>query len=152
MAKTSKVRVERLADCPFAIAQEYVEEFLFESERGGPNAVLRAGPARARVRVGFGIRNDRTERGRGHDEITLTWSAASPLLPQFHGTIRFRIAHLGTRFILEGAYTPPGGFAGALFDAAIGRRIARATATDLLERICRHASLREAAWRAKNAS
>ncbi len=148
----STVRAERVADCAFAIADEYVEEFLGRFERGGSEALVRAGPARVPVRLSFAIRDDTAERGRKHDEIAVRWTAPSALFPDFHGTVRFRIVHLKTRFILEGEYTPPGGFLGALFDRAIGRRIAHATAVDLLERMCRHAEAGEAAWRAKNAS
>ncbi|HTV73711.1 MAG TPA: hypothetical protein VME66_08420 [Candidatus Acidoferrales bacterium] len=36
---------------------------------------------------------------------------------------------------LSGEYVPPGGFVGALFDGAIGTRIAQATAHDLLRRL-----------------
>jgi hypothetical protein len=54
--------------------------------------------------------------------------------PQFDGelTIGADEDYNAFWFILDGAYVPPGGVAGKLFDAAIGHRIAEATAQGLL--------------------
>ncbi len=144
---TASVRAERTADCPFSMAQSYAEEYLAAAERGEPEATVRAGPAHLTVRFGFEVRNDVLERGRMHEEIALHWTAQSPLLPDFAGTLRFRIHGPRTRFIIEGTYVPPSGILGALFDRIAGRRIARATAADLVTRIAARASAREAAWR-----
>jgi hypothetical protein len=143
----ASVRAERTADCPFSVAQSYAEEFLAAAERGEPEAIVRAGPAHLAVRFGFEARTDVLERGRIHDEIAVHWTAHSPLLPDFAGTLRFRIAGTRTRFILEGTYVPPGGVFGALFDRVAGRRIAQATAVDLVTQIAARAAAREAAWR-----
>jgi hypothetical protein len=96
-----------------------------------------------------GIRSDSREPGRSHDEIALRWSARNPLLPDFHGTVSFRIAGGRTRMILEGEYVAPGGRLGALFDAVVGRHIARATLRDLARRLAEELARRETDWWAK---
>lgn len=146
---TSSVRVEQIADCPYSVAQSYAEDYLAAAQRGGePETVVRAGPVHVPVRFGFEIRNDDRDPGRQHEEIVLRWTAQSALLPNFAGTLRFRIHGAHTRFILEGTYTPPGGMFGVLFDRIAGRFIARATAADLVTHVVLRAQAREAAWRA----
>lgn len=144
---TSLLHAERVVDCPFSVAHEYAEDYLGEAERGGGEAVLRAGPLRRRVAVRFGLRADATDRGRSNDEIVLRWTARTRLLPYFSGTLRMRIDGTRTRMILEGSYVPPGGRLGALFDAVAGRHIAAATARGLLARIGEALAARELAWR-----
>jgi hypothetical protein len=81
----------------------------------------------------FGVHGDSTEQGRSHDEIAFSWFATSPLLPDFHGIVRARIApRMHTTFTIEGHYHPPFGMFGALFDALIGRHLALATLRDIL--------------------
>jgi hypothetical protein len=138
-----------LAACPFSIAQTYTEDYLREAEAGGATAILVAGPLRRRVTVSFGSNVDETEPGRPHEQLSVRWSAHSPFIPDFAGCLRFRIAGQETRLVLEGKYVPPGGWLGIVFDAAIGRRIAQATADALLARIARDLQSREAAWRAR---
>jgi len=64
------------------------------------------------------------------------WRAGTRLFPDFHGTLRLRIASIETTLLtFEGAYRPPFGPPGLLFDAVIGRHIAEATMRDLIKRI-----------------
>jgi hypothetical protein len=141
------VHAEILANCPFSVSAEYASEYLKEAEGGGNGAVLHAGPLGHRVTVCFGLRTDVTESGRSHDEILLRWSAGSAWLPDFVGTLRIRIENASTRLVLDGSYAPPGGPLGRLFDAIAGRRIARATAEDVLRRVARALEERELLWR-----
>jgi hypothetical protein len=141
------VHAEIRANCPFSVAVEYASEYLKDAERGSDGAVLRAGPLRHRVTVRFGLRTDVTETGRPHDEILLHWSAGSAWLPDLVGTLRIRIENVNTRLLLDGSYVPPGGPLGGLFDAIAGRRIARATADDVLRRLARALEDRELLWR-----
>jgi hypothetical protein len=144
------VRVERDADCPFSIALSHAESFLLGSRHGHPTAIsvripLRSiglplrGALRRSVRVMFHLHPDETERGRAHDAIAFAWRAPSRWLPDFHGELRIRIATVRrTRVMIESSYRPPFGALGSAFDRLIGRRLARATLTDLLERVVTH--------------
>jgi hypothetical protein len=91
----------------------------------------------------FRREDDMTESGRSHDEVDFDWHARSRLLPNYSGVLRFRIESLKTRIIMDGKYVPPLGGFGAIFDSLVGHRLARATATDLLERLGREL---EARW------
>jgi len=57
--------------------------------------------------------------------------------PAFNGSITIEADEdYGSSWLrLEGSYDPPFGIAGDIFDAAIGKRIALATARELLERL-----------------
>jgi hypothetical protein len=138
---------ELVADCPFSVAQEYAEGYLRAAESGSDGGVVRAGPFARRVVIAHGARSDVTETGRAHDELQLRWSARSPLLPDFHGTLRLRIEGERTRLVLDGRYVPPGGPLGAFFDAVVGKHVAAATADDFLRRIAGALAERERNWR-----
>lgn len=157
MRMEAHVHREALADCPFSIAEEYAAEYLRRAESGGAEAVLHVplggrgtfpGP-RKMVRFSFGIREDREEHGRSHDELTLHWVAGTRFLPNFGGVLRFRIAGTRTRILLDGSYTPPGDALGRIFDAVLGRRIAAKSCQDLVDRIAADLTERERAWRSR---
>ncbi|GAC1582296.1 MAG: hypothetical protein NVS3B7_17660 [Candidatus Elarobacter sp.] len=143
------VHAERIAGCPFSVAQEYAEDYLRDAELGSEGAVLFAGPLARRVHFRFGRRSDVVEEGRPHDEIVLRWFAKSPLLPDFVGTLRMRIANHRTLLVLDGRYATPAGPLGAICDRVIAKRIARATAHDFLRRVADALGLREHRWRAE---
>ena len=116
-------------------------------------ALLRSGNgvARFRLRVptdgaphGYGISFDREVRiearrrgaGVADDAIEISWFPEGTLVfPIFEGTLVVRSAsdRNVSRIELEGSYTPPFDVAGMLFDAAIGHRIAQATAREFLK-------------------
>jgi hypothetical protein len=149
---TTHIHAEELAGCPFSIAEEYAAEYLRRAERGGTEAVLHVPlggfPGLGKtVSFGFGIRENTEEHGRSHNELALQWMAGTPLLPNFSGTLRFRIAAGGTRIVLDGSYAPPGGALGRIFHAVLGRRIALKTCQDLLRRIAADLTERERTWR-----
>ena len=152
MATQGTVHAERVAACPFSIAQEYAEDHLRDAEDGGDYAVVYAGPFRRRVTFSFGTRSDSTDPGRAHDEIGLTWRAGTRWLPDFKGTLRMRIASPNTLLLLDGHYVPPGGSLGAMFDSLIGNWIATKTADTLLGAIAQALTDREAEWRARTDS
>ena len=134
------VHTEGFMDCPFSIAQDYVEDYLRNAEHDKKGAVIYAGPFRRRVVFQFGTRNDATEPGRPHDEIVLSWSAKTSLLPNLHGTLRMRISMPGTLLVLDGRYVPPGGALGAFFDRLVGSRIAGTTGEALIAGIAARAN------------
>lgn len=147
----SLVHADVTAACPFSIAEDYAQDYLRSSAAGGMKAEIRL-PVRLfvlrrLVSMRFGLRSDRGESGRPHDEIRLAWEAHSPWLPDFHGVVRMRIAGTATRLVLSGNYVPPGGLLGRVFDVLIGRHIARAGCEDFLARLAMYLEQREGAWR-----
>ena len=135
------VTAEAYANCPFSIAQEYAVDYLRRAEGGSGEAEIRVPmhfvPAflHRRVALTFGLHFDTTEGGRVHDEIRVRWTSGTPLLPDFHGTVRFRIDGPGTTVMVDGTYRNPFGIAGQLFDAAAGRYIAHASIADVARRV-----------------
>ena len=144
-APLTMVNAERLVDCPFSLALEQAHLIFATLEAPGPGVriPLRAfgipfgGSFAYRVTARFHREPDLMERGRAHDEVHFTWSAPSGWLPNFHGILRMRIENAETRLILQGDYVPPFGPIGASFDRLIGRRFARATAAELIDRLGR---------------
>ncbi len=152
--KVSRIVVEREVRCPFSVAHEYAEDFLRDAERSVEVHVpLRdfiaglPGAARAPVKMVFALHPDEAESGRLHDALAIEWHAGTRLFPLFHGTLRLRIASVdSTLLTFEGAYRPPLGPVGVVFDAAVGQRIARATMSELLDRIAAALERREAEY------
>jgi hypothetical protein len=148
------VTVQAYAACPFSIAQEYAVEYLHRAEAGEAEARVHV-PIRLlpflqrRVAVTFGLHADVTETGRSHDEIRLRWNAGTPLLPDFRGTLRFRIAGPGTDVLVEGTYHAPFGALGSVFNELIGHHIAEASLSDLARRIAEALEASERAWRSR---
>jgi hypothetical protein len=151
----SRASVERIVRCPFSVAYDYAVEFFRQAESDIVVRVplrdflygLRGGVARP-VRLVFARHPDDTEPGRVHDAILVEWSAGTRLLPDFHGTLRMRIETVDTtRVILEGAWRPPLGLLGRIFEVVAGRRIAIATMRDLLDRLAEAMERREQTFR-----
>lgn len=160
MPVISRVSVERLVQVPFAIAHDYAEDFFRAAER---NIEVRVplrdlfwavrGKFRRPVRLVFSRHLDETDEGRAHDEMRIAWTAGTRLFPDFHGTLRLRIDSVeSTLLTLEGSYRAPFGAPGLLFDRALGRRIARTTMRELLERVALAMERRELDYRAEDAA
>ena len=149
------VTAQAIAACPFSIAEDYAREYLQRAEGGGAEAAVRVPIrflppiAQRRVDLTFGLFTDVVEGGRPHNEIHLRWSARSPLLPSFAGTLRFRIEGSGTLLSLAGSYHVPMGSFGAAFDRALGARIAGASVSDFLGRLAASLETREQEWRTR---
>lgn len=85
------------------------------------------------VAVTFGVASDPMH----FDEPwSVHWKPIAGPYPEFDGelTVRADETYESSRLELCGSYRPPGGTAGAAFDAVVGNRIARATAQALLAR------------------
>jgi hypothetical protein len=147
------VTAEMHTACPFSVADTYAADYLRRAEGGSEASEIRVPirflplVIRQRVAVTFGLHVDIVEAGRKHDEIRVRWTTGTGLLPDFHGTIRFRVDGLGTNVIVEGSYRAPFGGLGRVFDELIGRHIARAGIRDLTRRLARHLEAREREWR-----
>ena len=145
---TSIVRAERIADCPFSIAAEYAANFL-ERDAGEPKRfTVRLGTFRRRVTFSSGVHYGVGDGARGQNEIHFAWSARSRWLPNLSGVLRLAIAsYRETQIVLAGTYEPPLGPLGRLFDMALGRRLAAATAADFVERVAQALETEERAFR-----
>jgi hypothetical protein len=152
----SRVVAERVVRCPFSVAHEYAEEFFRDISARGAEVRVRlrdlvptlGGRLKRPVQIELGRQADEGEAGRAHDEFEICWTAGTRFFPDFRGALRLRIASVEeTRLSLEGEYRPPFGAPGVVFDALVGRRIARATMKDLLDRLARAMERREAEFR-----
>jgi hypothetical protein len=161
VSSLSRVVAERVAHCPFSVAHEYADDFFREAAVRGAEVGVRlrdvvptlGGRLRQPVRLDSGRRPDEDESGRAHDQLEITWTAGTRFFPDFRGTLRLRIASVNeTRLTLQGTYSPPFGAPGMVFDRLIGRRIARATMCDLLDRLADAMERREAAYRGRIAA
>jgi len=134
-------------DCPPPEVEAYLERFLnsLASEDGRLVVALRV-PASAfgipsslalERRVNATITYDR-DAGELNRIVGFSWKpeGGGPY-PSFSGTLVADAASEGGGSVVSivGRYTPPGWLAGGLFDVLLGRRIARATIRELLERI-----------------
>lgn len=141
--------------CPFSVAHDYAEDFFAGASRGVELRVpIRdLGRLRRPVRLIAERRPDEDEPGRLHDQLDIDWSAGTHFFPDFRGTLRLRIESVETtRLALEGCYEPPFGPLGMLFDLMLGRRIARATMSDLLQRVGDAMEAREVEFLARGPS
>jgi len=147
---TSRVIVERVVRCPFSVAHDYAEDFFADAARGVELHVpIRDfGHLRRPVRLIAQRLPDEHDSGRVHDQLEIDWSAGTRFFPDFRGALRLRIETVETtRLALEGAYEPPFGAFGTIFDLVAGRRIAQATMGDLLRRLGDAMEAREVEFR-----
>jgi hypothetical protein len=153
-ARRTHVAVSAVAQCSFSIAEDYATEYLSSAANGSTAAAIRL-PWRLplpalehRVAMTFGLHYDVLEGGRTHDEVRIRWHSGSFVLPEFRGTLRFRINGTRTTVLVDGSYIAPAGVLGQLFDRLIGRHIAHASLTDFTTRLAAYLGERERLWRA----
>ena len=150
--RLSEISAEKMCECPFSIAQQYIESYLKEAEAGGTAAVIHLPLATPIISFGrkvamtFSLAPDETEPGRSHDEVLVRWNSGVPLLPDFRGSIRYRIAGLRTLVRIDVVYKPPLGTLGAMFDRIIGKWLATRTINDLLRRIKTRLEKQQSEW------
>jgi hypothetical protein len=138
--------IERIyAECSLNLAPDYVERFFSAHSAGKGRVVL---PLHAPLELaGFKTELEKPvefileEIRTGSDmipTIRLRWEpeGGGPF-PTFTGTLTIEAGedYSTSAIVLRGSYEPPFGAAGKTFDAAMGQKIARATARELLERI-----------------
>ena len=144
--------------CPYGRAPVYLDQYFLALERGGSGpAILRlelpleelgipGGAVIGRdVSVSLAAMTWRYTMGhfsedeRHFEHVTaVVWEPASGgPFPVFRGFLSVQSGedHGSCKLVLEGDYRPPFGVAGRVFDAVIGRRIARVTARDLLRKL-----------------
>jgi hypothetical protein len=144
---TIKEQVE--VHCPYVRALHYVDAYLAHL---GWSEHARSVMLRLRVPVGprVGVQGLALDKGviatlsrspKHHaleDRIGVTWQpdVDGEPFPRFDGALSLEAATPKASILtLAGKYEPPLGGAGKLFDAALGHRIAQATARELLKEI-----------------
>jgi hypothetical protein len=123
--------------------ESFFREFAPQAEM---TFALRAPFDIALLNVGLTLERDVTARfaplGADRRAFAVAWQpvAAGPF-PAFTGTLFIGAVEDNDResiLTLDGHYHPPLGVAGDVFDAFVGKHIAQASATDLLERISQY--------------
>ena len=143
--RMSTLKATLVVETPFSRAADFVERFFIDATGEDGQATLRLSAPGAGLGLdSFAIGHDviaSFRRHKGSDEsivFDLHWeSADGGPYPIFDGTLTVAEdeTYESCRLILDGSYTPPGRVAGAVFDAALGSRIANATAKELLEQM-----------------
>lgn len=125
------VRATRYAECPFSAAIELAERVLRERSE---IVVSPAPHVAGAVHVTAKSTDDFTDTCRRHDALLIAWKPLHAwIFPRFHGALTVRPKNRGVWLRLEGSYEPPFGMAGRVFDAVVGRRIAKRTLSRLLD-------------------
>jgi hypothetical protein len=144
-ATMSTLKASLVIETPFAQAADLVERFFVSQTADDGVITLRLSAPGAGIGIdSFAVGHEVVatfRRRKGPYEtivFDLHWeSADGGPFPVFDGTLTVAEdeTYQTCRLILEGSYLPPGRLAGAVFDAALGSRIAYATAHELLERM-----------------
>jgi uncharacterized membrane protein len=116
------------------LAYRYLGSFP-SNERDGSHFTMRAWIANVMVEREVMLKMVPVKTDPRAAVLDIRWRPVSGPYPSFKGQLLARRgdAH-SCRLEIEGEYIPPGGIAGAAFDAALGRRIAEEGVLDLLER------------------
>ncbi len=138
----------REVHCPYVRAMHYLDRYLAHlgwSERSTVVTLPLRVPIGPGASLGLAIEKEAIatlEQMSQHvgleRRIAVTWRAEHEQepFPIFTGTLGLEAATpKACALTLDGTYEPPLGIAGKVFDAALGRRIAEATAEQLLKEI-----------------
>ena len=140
-----RICVHAVVGQPAATTEQLLQDYMDERSRGNGSVAL---PLRMRLRAGrddLTLAHDvvvRFRKGRDaenlNDTFLVDWepSGEGPY-PTFSGMMNVYAEpdHRESRLEIDGNYEAPGGMIGRIFDALIGRRMARASLADLVERI-----------------
>ena len=131
----------RYLKCPYHTAREYLASAITTAIAHETPRVVRLRVSLADVEIEKDVQatfSPQTDPRHFDQPWTVHWEpAGGGPFPIFDGTIAVRSAEDYDSCILElqGAYDPPLGGVGKIFDAAIGSRVAKATAQNLLATI-----------------
>ena len=127
------IRETAVAHCPFSAAIEYAACFFANHATLSLEGTL---ALQTDVLTTFEVVLDTTDASRLHDALHLDWSPGRHLpLPRFSGLLTVRPDSTRTELMLEGAYEPPFGLVGQVFDGLLGRQIAHSTVRALVRQI-----------------
>ncbi len=128
-----------LVKAPLSSVMEYVGDFFRQESVLRVETVARVS---APVIVAYELIDDATDVVRRHDACAIRWRPNRRFFPGFRGVITARPHFARACLSLEGEYVPPGGMAGAIFDALVGRWIARDSLGRLLREVADYAESR----------
>jgi hypothetical protein len=134
------VTVDRKIDEAAERFEEFLREFAPETEM---TFTLRAPFDLSALNVGFTLHRDVTARitplAEGDRAYAIGWQPVEPgPFPSLSGTIFIAASETNPEesiVTLDGHYHAPLGIVGEVFDAIVGKHIAQASATDLMERV-----------------
>ncbi|MGA2392191.1 MAG: hypothetical protein ABSH03_02435 [Candidatus Lustribacter sp.] len=126
------------ADVPYEdvphLAERYLDSFPTNAH-GGSHFTLRAWFANVLVEREVMLKAVPIKTEPRCAVLEVSWHPVSGPYPSFHGKLyAWRGDTRSCRLEIEGNYEPPGGIAGAAFDAILGHRIAAESIHDLLDR------------------
>jgi hypothetical protein len=136
----SELHERRFLNCPYNRARELLAEAVADAVETGSGRMVRltlpipGGQIAKDVLVEIKPGTD----PMGFDQPwVLHWDPIDGMYPSFDGTLTVQAdeTYRTSQLVLVGSYTPPGGVAGAAFDAAVGSHMAAATANELLRRV-----------------
>lgn len=139
----TRIRASAAVQYPAETLERLLAHYMDERRRGDGSILL---PLRARAREGrrdsLAIEHEvimRFRRGRDQQNLNETFfvdwvPAGDGPYPTFTGfmNVYSEVDQRFSRVEIDGTYTPPGGILGELFDAAIGKRLARASIVDFI--------------------
>ena len=134
----SELLERRVVRCPYNLAQGYLARIVgARSAAPGTLTLTAAFPGVELVKEVIVTYEAASDPMHFDQPWRVHWKPKSGAYPEFDGelTVRADENYESSLLELRGSYRPPGGVAGAAFDATVGRRIAAATAQALLERI-----------------
>lgn len=135
VAAMTQLREKHYVACPFSAAVELAER---AAKRHARMYLTPAAPLGERARFTVASTPDSSDEVRKHDALLLAWRPQTAgVFPDFHGVLTVRPNHAGVTLQLDGAYDPPFGAFGKVFDVLAGRRIARQTMRHLLDDFAR---------------
>ena len=146
----SSLFYRRYIPVPYARAREYLHEQLDSLANSGEPQILRLaaaipGDGGSKLYKDVVVTYAHATDPLHFDQPwTLRWHPQSGPFPDFEGelTVRADEDYTSAALELRGNYEPPGGVAGAAFDAIVGSRLASATARELLGEIGRRLTQR----------
>jgi hypothetical protein len=132
----STIRDFTTAACPYDEVPGRLQAYL---ERNDATIALRLPLGDLRVEHDVEVRLAPKPGYTGYKLLDVSWTPKpAGAYPAFAGTLSVADEGAGwSRIELDGTYKPPFGLLGAAFDAAVGHRIAEATATELLAQLKR---------------
>ncbi len=129
----TQIRVGRYVDCPFSATLELAEIAI---KRRSQFSVSPSPALGEIVALATRCTTDSTDSARKHDALLIAWRPLKTgLFPDFRGVLTVRPTYHGASLRLTGQYEAPFGMAGKVFDAMLGRSIARATLRRLLDEV-----------------
>ena len=136
----SEIHEHRFLNCPHNRAREILADAVADAVETGTGRTVRL---TLPIPGGELAKDVLVEVKRGTDPThfdepwLLHWDPIGGVYPSFDGTLTVQAEenYRTSRLAIVGAYTPPGGAAGAAFDAVVGSRLASATARELLRTV-----------------